>query len=77
MTSDMVPYAEQVKGCENPVKQIKVLLDNYCCGTIDFNYQYVIDPVIAYSLLINRLTKGTRDVICKIIELSARATLIY
>ena len=38
--------------------------------------KYVIDPIIAYSLLINRLTKGTRDVICKIIELSARATLI-
>ena len=38
--------------------------------------KYVIDPVIAYSLLINRLTKGTRDVICKIIELSARAMLI-
>ena len=38
--------------------------------------KYVIDPVIAYFLLINRLTKGTRVVICKIIELSARAMLI-
>ena len=56
MTSDMVPYAEQVKGCENPLKQIKVLLHNYCCGTIDFNYWLKVCKLIPLLHIICSLT---------------------